>query len=719
MSTNRSSFSYVTYVVLLLSCPLVAQAGKFAGGRGSAEDPYRIATAEQLASVTAAMGGGDTHFILINDIDLDPNLPGGHLFDEAVIASGVAPYRQPFPGNFDGSGHTIRNLVIRAKSPGSRIPAWAGLFGSINRGAVVRNLKIEAADVQALDREAGILAGENTGRIINCQVTGRVSSHGSMAMVSLDESGGLVGRNMGNISDCRADTDFVQGDGCAGGLVGTNFPEGSIVSSRAVCQDVCARRFAGGGLVGTNSGWVIGSVALGGILAPDSSQMQGGLAGTNRGTILNCHADSDMVAGARCWQLGGLVGENQGPIINCSAGGSVSTQDRCALVGGLVGWNLFSQARVVNSYAVGKISSGTNNSDVGGLVGGNHEGDVKMSFWDRETSGAAASAGGEGLTTAQMQQATTFVEAGWDFVDERANGVIDAWRMPEGGGYPVLTLGFEGDNPPRLAGEGTAAAPYRIGTPDDLGIMWRHDPSACYQLVANLDLAGIRWLGSPIASFSGTFNGGGFVISHLTLHESRMAGLFGFLGRNALVMDLGVADANIVAEDEAQDLGVLAGKSYYETDVIRCYATGRLSAGRRCFALGGLIGRNYSIVTDCYTKVDLSCGPKSGQLGGLLGYNHGSVTHSYAAGAVVTPDPNATCGSLVGTTLGTLTVSNCYFLAPSDGAGPNNGLGVPLTDARMKQQTSFAFWDFKNTWTICEGKDYPRLRWEKIDCNQP
>ena len=184
-------------------------------------------------------------------------------------------------------------------------------------------------------------------------------------------------------------------------------------------------------------------------------------------------------------------------------------------------------------------------------------------------------------------------------------------------------------------------------------------------------------------------------------------------------MDLGIADANIVAGDEAQDLGVLAGRSYYETNVTRCYATGRLSAGRRSFALGGLIGRNYSIVTDCYAKVDLSCGPKSGQLGGLLGYNHGAVIHSYTAGAVVTPDPNMTCGGLMGTTLGTLTANNCYFLASSDGGGPNNGLGVPLTDARMKQQTSFAFWDFKNTWTICAGKDYPRLRWEIIDCDRP
>jgi hypothetical protein len=64
--------------------------------------------------------------------------------------------------------------------------------------------------------------------------------------------------------------------------------------------------------------------------------------------------------------------------------------------------------------------------------------------------------------------------------------------------------------------------------------------------------------------------------------------------------------------------------------------------------------------------------------------------------------------------LGTATA--CYFLAPADGGGPDNGVGVFLTDAQMKQQSSFIGWDFENVWTICEGKDYPRLGWERVQC---
>jgi hypothetical protein len=34
----------------------------------------------------------------------------------------------------------------------------------------------------------------------------------------------------------------------------------------------------------------------------------------------------------------------------------------------------------------------------------------------------------------------------------------------------------------------------------------------------------------------------------------------------------------------------------------------------------------------------------------------------------------------------------------------------------MNRQASFTGWDFETVWTICEGKDYPRLRWEAMPC---
>jgi len=71
-------------------------------------------------------------------------------------------------------------------------------------------------------------------------------------------------------------------------------------------------------------------------------------------------------------------------------------------------------------------------------VGSNFRATVLNSFWDTTTSGRDASDGGTGLTTAQMQTATTFLNAGWDFVGETKNGTADIWWINEGKDYPRL-----------------------------------------------------------------------------------------------------------------------------------------------------------------------------------------------------------------------------------------------------------------------------------------
>jgi hypothetical protein len=59
-------------------------------------------------------------------------------------------------------------------------------------------------------------------------------------------------------------------------------------------------------------------------------------------------------------------------------------------------------------------------------------------FWDTQTSGQITSDGGTGKTTSEMQTTSTFLEAGWDFVDETANGTEDIWWILEGQDYPRL-----------------------------------------------------------------------------------------------------------------------------------------------------------------------------------------------------------------------------------------------------------------------------------------
>ena len=95
---------------------------------------------------------------------------------------------------------------------------------------------------------------------------------------------------------------------------------------------------------------------------------------------------------------------------------------------------------MIQCYSTGAVSG---NGSVGGLVGsitfdGAGGGAVTDCFWDTQISGQTTSAGGTGKTTAEMQTAKTFLEAGWDFVGETANGTEDLWWILEGKDYPRL-----------------------------------------------------------------------------------------------------------------------------------------------------------------------------------------------------------------------------------------------------------------------------------------
>jgi hypothetical protein len=91
-------------------------------------------------------------------------------------------------------------------------------------------------------------------------------------------------------------------------------------------------------------------------------------------------------------------------------------------------------------YSAGTVS-GTGDP-IGGLIGSKWRPATHVSvtacFWDTQTSGQATSDGGTGKTTAEMQTAKTFLDAGWDFVGETANGTEDLWWIDEGKDYPRL-----------------------------------------------------------------------------------------------------------------------------------------------------------------------------------------------------------------------------------------------------------------------------------------
>jgi hypothetical protein len=142
-------------------------------------------------------------------------------------------------------------------------------------------------------------------------------------------------------------------------------------------------------------------------------------------------------------EVGGLVGDialhGSVNIMNCY---SYAQVNGIYAIGGLIGY--FGNGSVTNCYSTGEVF-GTGTEYVGGLIGlsrnllGYKPEDLKTSFWDVETSGQADSAGGTGKTTAEMQIAGTFLDAGWDFIGETENGTEDIWWIDEGRDYPILS----------------------------------------------------------------------------------------------------------------------------------------------------------------------------------------------------------------------------------------------------------------------------------------
>ena len=70
------SITVLIAVVMLLAMP--REAGAFAGGEGSLENPYQIETAEQLATVAETVYL-DKHFILAADVDLSDTVWGAKI----------------------------------------------------------------------------------------------------------------------------------------------------------------------------------------------------------------------------------------------------------------------------------------------------------------------------------------------------------------------------------------------------------------------------------------------------------------------------------------------------------------------------------------------------------------------------------------------------------------------------------------------------------------
>jgi len=684
--------------------PALRLAGKYSGGTGEPNNPYRIATPQDLNDIGNHQEDWNKNFILINDV----NLAGYTSTQFKIIGRWIDyddPNNKPFTGVFDGNDHKIWNFTWSSTGRSS-----IGLFGYVVGGGIImaggriKNLGLENVDVNAVNGDyVGGLVGANGGVITNCYSTGKVS--GTRYYV-----GGLVGYNGHVMTNCYS-TGTVDGNNYVGGLVGYN-DYGTITNSYSTGSVSGTGRSAGGligynnrtitncystgnvtggqwvgGLVGeergaiTNSystGSVTGRYGVGGLVgynyfgtitnccstgsASGSSSFVSGLVGLNYGTIINCYSISSVTGSA---YVGGLVGKNGGTITNCYSRGTVGGYD---LVGGLVGDN---DARITNCYSAGGVSGV---SYVGGLVGTNYYGTVMASFWDIETSEQSTSSTGTGKTTANMKTANTF--AAWG-----ACGNEGIWTIDEGNDYPRLAWEDKPGQPlPQhqlsdfLEGSGTEDEPYLIFTAEQLNLvaLFMCEWDKHFVLANDIDLSGYKGpgfnrIGVSKIPFTGVFDGNDHKIWNFTWASEWIndVGLFGYVDTGAQIKNIGMenVDVNCV---EGKYVGGLVGENNGGV-ITNCYSTGSV-IGK--YWVGALVGSNCSPITNCYSTASVS---GHGKVGGLVGdnYPYGTITNCYSTGSVA---GSSYIGGLVGTAGEASMISNCYSTGSISGSDTVGGL---------------------------------------------
>ena len=259
---------------------------------------------------------------------------------------------------------------------------------------------------------------------------------------------------------------------------------------------------------------------------------------------------------------------------------------------------------------------------------------------------------------------------------------------------------------------------------------------------------GFAPIGSFATPFTGTFDGGNHLICGLTINRPTedFIGLFGYIGAGVSIRNV-KASGNITGKNTVGGIVGLGGQAISD-----CSFSGTVTGN---YSVGGVVGITTYIISKCFSKGSvISSGGAGGivavgsctecyseasvsgvdNVGGITGY--GRATYCHATGIVSGNDyvggiiglvngggqnnlyftgsvsGSTNVGALVGGASSAFTVSDSYFL---DTSGPDNGYGSSQTIDEMYLQSTYAGWDFVNTWKILNGIALPKFIWQNDD----
>ncbi len=253
-------------------------------------------------------------------------------------------------------------------------------------------------------------------------------------------------------------------------------------------------------------------------------------------------------------------------------------------------------------------------------------------------------------------------------------------------------------------------------------------------------------IGEP---FEGTFDGRRHEIRDVFIgrSEENTVGLFGILGEEGVIRDVGMVGADVtgyayVGALVAANLGTV-GNSYSTGSVHGHSGVGGLLGGNsgtvsNCYSTagasghnvaGGLLGANsHGMVSDSYATGDVSRRyGKDVSFGGFVGRNRdGRIVNCYSTGRVHYQDDVAAtdhgfAGSAV--TDGGYEMTGNYWDVETSGQSATAGDATGLTTTEMMDMATYEGWnivavddpDRRNnayTWNMVDGETYPFLSWQ-------
>jgi len=211
----------------------------YSGGTGTPENPYQIATLDDLQYLSEHSGDWAKSFIQTADIDAAATSGWNSGYGFSPIGNTTTA----FAGNYNGQNHTINGLYMYRP-----YQDYIGMFG-YNTGTI-SNLGLTNVNITGGYRVGGLVGIDNPyANITRVYTTGSVKAN-------TGDGGGLVGtHNAGTISNAYSRAS-VSGSGCRGGLIGWH--QSGTVSNVYSTGSVSSSGDCIGGLIGGSNGSVTG-----------------------------------------------------------------------------------------------------------------------------------------------------------------------------------------------------------------------------------------------------------------------------------------------------------------------------------------------------------------------------------------------------------------------------------------------------------------------------